>query len=49
MPGYDVYWLRMAMDRQVLATPIPTDHFICRMIVDPPIRDEAGRPIARHA
>jgi hypothetical protein len=25
---------------------LPTDHFICRLIVDPPIRDEAGRPIS---
>jgi hypothetical protein len=27
----------------------PTDRFMCRLIVSPPITDEEGRPIARRA
>jgi hypothetical protein len=35
-----------AIDRLIESgEALPTDHFFCRLIVSPPIRDEAGRPI----
>jgi hypothetical protein len=37
-----------AIDRLIASGEArPTDHFVSRIIVDPPRRDEAGRPIAR--
>jgi hypothetical protein len=37
-----------AIDRLIASGEArPTDHFVSRIIVDPPLRDEAGRPISR--
>jgi hypothetical protein len=39
-----------AIDRLIASGEArPTDHFVSRIIVSPPRRDEAGRPVARRA
>jgi hypothetical protein len=60
MPGDDFKVFRVigdsdeecqaAIDRLIASGEArPTDHFVSRIIVDPPPRDEEGRPIAGSA
>jgi hypothetical protein len=42
--------LQAGIDRLIASgEALPSDHFFCRLMVSPPRRDEAGRPIAGRA